>query len=914
MNTNKSNSYFAQDVENVLANLKTQSSGLTSQEAKKRLAENGYNEISQKAKEPLWMVFFRQFNNPLVYILLVVIVVSFGLGKFLDASVILLVVLTNAILGFVQEYKAEKSVEALKGMVVHTAKVLRDGEVELIPAREVVVGDILVLEEGDKMSSDGRIIKTKNFSVVESALTGEAYPINKNVHILGENTPLADRLNMVLMSTFVARGEAKAVVTAIGDETEIGKIASDLQTEEKGKSHFEKKIEKLGIQITIIALVGAAINFIAAFILSKNPNLNEKIQENLLFGISSLVSGIPEGLPAILALILAVGAKNMASKNAIVRVLSATETFGAVSVIASDKTGTLTQNTMTVTNLWLAGGQEYSVTGNGWSGEGVILDNSEKVIDISNSEVTTKMVTISALSNKAKVTFQDDKTYEIIGDPTEAALVVLGQKAGMSKSSLANKFTIEDDLPFNSDLKLRATLVQDILQKTQEIFVVGATEQVLHRCDYFVDEKGLTTPLTKEKKVELHNHIALQSGQGMRLLGLAIKPVEGLKSVDDHHLENLVFVGYVGIVDPLRPEVVEAVKDSHSAGIRVMMLTGDHKNTALAIGRKIGIVDEKKAHLGYPLSISEEELTQMSDEEFEDIVKHVNVFARCSPNRKLRILEILQSQGEIVAMTGDGVNDAPALKRANVGVAMGKIGTDVSRESADIILADDNFATIVKAVEQGRVIYNNIARSSNVAINRTLAGMGSLFGAILLGSGLPFSSTQLLWLNLVTETIIGVGMAYEHAHGNELKEKPNDLKKGILSKESLPMLIINAVLMIILVLITYGYYLPSGFTVASTAAFLVLYFTQFFNLLNFRSFHNSVFKIGVFSNKIINIGIIISILLQVAVMTIPAVRSVLGFYPISVWEFLALFVISSSVLWAGEIYKFIKNSNRRVSE
>ena len=905
MKPNQLNNYFAQETDAVLANLESQIEGLSTQEAQKRLAENGYNEISEKAKEPLWMIFLRQFNNPLVYILLVVILVSFGLGKYLDASVILLVVLTNAILGFVQEYKAEKSVEALKGMVVQTAKVMRDGEMMQIPAREVVVGDILVLEEGDKMSSDGRIIKAKNFSVVESALTGEAYPINKNIKILGENTPLGDRLNMVLMSTFVARGEAKAVVTATGNNTEIGKIASDLQTEKRSKSHFEHKIEKLGTQITIIALVGAIINFITASFLSKNQDLAENLQENLLFGISSLVSGIPEGLPAILALILAVGAKNMASKNAIVRVLPATETFGAVSVIASDKTGTLTKNTMTVTNIWLAGGQAFGVTGNGWSEKGEILDANKQLVETSKNDFIAKIVSIAALSNKAKVTLQEDEIYEIIGDPTEAALVVLGQKAEMTKETLANKYSIKDDLPFNSDLKLRATLIEDIAKNNHEILVVGATEQVLDRCNNFVNSAGEIVPIDAVKKAELAKHIATQSGEGMRLLGFAVKESEKVDVVDEEDLENLIFVGYIGIVDPLRPEVVGAVKAAHSAGIRVMMLTGDHKNTALSIGRQIGIVDETKADLGYPLSISEEELSEMEDEEFEEIVKHVNIFARCTPNRKLRILEILQSQGEIVAMTGDGVNDAPALKRANVGVAMGKIGTDVAREAAEVVLADDNFATIVKAVEQGRVIYNNIARSSNVAINRTLAGMGSLFGAILLGSGLPFSSTQLLWLNLVTETIIGVGMAYEHAHGNELNEKPNDLKKGILSKESMPMLAINAILMIILVLVTYAYYLPSGFEVASTSAFLVLYFTQFFNLLNFRSFHESVFKIGIFSNKIINIGIIISVLLQVGVMTIPAVRSVLGFYPIPVVEFLSLFALSSIVLWAGEIYKFV---------
>lgn len=629
-----------------------------------------------------------------------------------------------------------------------------------------------------------------------------------------------------------------------------------------------------------------------------------------MFGISSLVSGIPEGLPAILALILAVGAKNMASKNAIVTVLSATETFGAVSVIASDKTGTLTQNTMTVTDMWLADGSVFSITGNGWEGVGKVLDSTGKTVDTENNKPAREMMCISAICNKAKVSKLEDGNYEIIGDPTEGALVVLGQKANLNKESIQNEYSILDDLPFNSDLKLRATLVQNLVKNTQEVMVVGATEQVLDRCNYYLDDKNQIVPIFKAKKSEFIGHIGDKSNLGMRLLGFAIKTTDSLATVEEEHLENLVFVGIVGIVDPLRDEVIDAVKAAHSAGIRVMMLTGDHKNTALAIGRKIGIVDESKANLGYPLSISEEELSQMEQSKIEEIVKHVNIFARCTPRRKLQILEILQSQGEIVAMTGDGVNDAPALKRANVGVAMGKIGTDVSREAAEVILADDNFATIVKAVEEGRVIYNNISRSSNLAINRTLAGIGSLFGAILFGAGLPFSSTQLLWLNLVTETIIGVGMAYEKAHGNELSEKPNDLKNGILSKDSMPMLAINGLLMVALVIGTYAYYLPSGFTNASTGAFLVLYFSQFFNLLNFRSFRQSVFKIGIFSNKVINAGIAISIFLQVAVMTIPQVRDILGFKPTSALEFIVLFALSSSVLWAGELYKFFKRSKQ----
>jgi P-type Ca2+ transporter type 2C len=900
--------FFNLSTEETLKELDSSIKGLTEIEAQKRLEQNGPNEITQKAKDNLFIVFLKQFQNPLVYILLLVIVVSFFLGKYLDATVILIVVLVNAILGFLQEYKAEKSVEALKKMVVQTCKVYRNNNLLQIPVKDLVVGDILFLEEGDKISSDARLLETKNFSTIESALTGEAYPISKDVEVCSSGTSLADRKNMVWMSSFVSRGEAKAVVTATGNQTEIGKIAVDLQNVVRGKSHFEQKIEKLGQQITIVALVGAVLNFGVAYFFSKD------VENNFLFAISSLVSGIPEGLPAILSLILAVGANNMSKKNAIVRVLSATETFGVVDIIASDKTGTLTQNTMTVNKISLVEDEDYMISGEGWSFEGKILDKNKKNADLKQKFNLNKAIEISSICQKAKVNQKEDKTWEIIGDPTEASLFVLGKKVSLDKQELSSKIKILDDLPFNSDLKLRATLVNNLDKR--EIFVVGATEQVLEQSISFLSKDGIQK-MSLELKKKLEKQISIESLEGVRLLGLAYKiDQNNLSKIQSEDLGNLVFVGFVSIVDPIRPEVIPAVIAAKKAGIRILMLTGDHKNTALSIGKKIGIVEKTKTDSKFPLSISESELEKLSDEEFEEIVANVNIFARCTPNRKLRILEILQKQGHIVAMTGDGVNDAPSLKKANVGIAMGQVGTDVAREASEIILADDNFATIIKAVEEGRVIFNNISRSSNLALNRTLAGMGSLFGATLLSSSLPFSSTQLLWLNLITETITGVGLAYEKSHGNELNEKPNDLNRGILNKQTIPIVLVNTLVMIFVILGTYFYYfhnmnflpfLTGEAKKASTAGFMVLYLSQFFNLLNLRSFHNSIFKIGFFSNKVINVGLVISLILQFIALNTPFLQEVLKFKPISFVEFLTFLVLSSFVLWIGEVFKHFHN-------
>ena len=905
--------FYTLETDAALKELESTVDGLSEDKAKSNLEKYGFNEVSEKPGTPNWLVFLRQFNNPLVYILIIIAVFSLFLGKYIDSGVIFGVLLINAILGFVQEYRAEKSVQALKNLVVQTAKIVRDGQVRVEQSRNIVPGDILYLEEGDKIVADGRIIQLKNFSTVESALTGEAYSIVKKLNKLEENTSLGDRFNMVFSGSYCATGNAKVLVTATGNNTEMGKIASDLNSIETEESHFHKKVAKLGKQISIVALLGAGLNFALGLI------LGAEFQDNLFFAIGSLVSGIPEGLPAVLALILAVGAKQMANKNAIVRVLSATETAGAITIIASDKTGTLTQNTMTVQSVFLSNNDQYNVTGKGWSWEGKIVsetqDTDSKGFVNSKEEKNSdnlyqgdllKVLEISTICQQANVSYKNDE-YSIVGDPTEAGLFVLGKKAGYTKKNLEDKIEILDDLPFNSDLKMRATLVLNKLDKQKEIFIIGAGEEVLKQSSK-ITSNGLLIDLDPSVRHNIENKIADQSNQGWRVLGVAIKKeVATINDVQPEHLHELVFLGCLVLADPIRPEVPDAVLKAKQAGIRTIMITGDHKNTAISIARQIGIIDNLESD--YPLALSESDLAKMSEVEFENAVLHTNVYARCTPNRKLKILEALQKNGEIVAMTGDGVNDAPALKKSNVGFAMGKIGTDVARESAQIVISDDNFATIVKAVEEGRIIYNNVTRSSNLALNRTIAGIGTLMGAILIGSGLPFNSTQLLWLNLVTETLMGVGMAFEKAHGYEMLEKPKNLKQEILNSQTIPLIIVNAVVMIILTLSAYKFYLINDPLKSSTGAFLMLYFTQFFNLLALRSFTNSIFSIGFFTNNVINLGLLVSVILQLSAISLPFLASILNFVPMNLAEISIILIASSAVLWITELSKLISKKS-----
>ncbi len=685
-----------------------------------------------------------------------------------------------------------------------------------------------------------------------------------------------------------------------GIKTAIGKVASSIENIKKVKGHFEKKTGVLAKQMGFIAIVCAFIVFLVGFFMR-----GFALSEIFIFTIASLVAGIPEGLPAVLVIVLAIGAHRMAKRNAIIRTLSATETLGVATVIATDKTGTLTQNTMNVEKILLPGVDEISVSGEGWRPSGDFSQKDNSITPLENPRLS-KLLHIACICNNARIEKKEDEKYKIIGDPTEAALVVLAEKAGIKKDELLGKEKRIDDLPFNSDLKYRASLSVLVEESNKkEIYVIGAPEAVLSHSSFILGENG-EKEITQESRQEILDGIQGLAKKAMRVLGLAYKRTPA--STDDLSedlVNDLVLVGIVGMIDPPRPQVKEAIAKAKKAGIRVIMKTGDHKDTAVAVAKEIGMIGEKTKN-AYPEVLTEQELLKLSEEEFEEIIKHVSVFARLTPGMKLRMVGVLQKQGHIVAMTGDGVNDAPALKKADIGVAMGIIGTDVARESSDIVLADDNFASIMSAIEQGRTVFTNTRQASAFLITTNVAESISIITTLLLGLPLPLLPSQLLWLNLVTDGVTDVALAAEPSHEDALEEPPRKAKENILSKEIIPFILIMAGIMVTLTLIIFNAYLPSGIEKARTGAFTVMAFTQLFNVLNMRSLKKSIFKIGLLSNKFIVASLIASVVLLAIVLYVPFFQGVFQFTSLGLLEILIIIFLSSSVLWAGELYKYLK--------
>ncbi|NIM47448.1 MAG: HAD-IC family P-type ATPase [Candidatus Aenigmarchaeota archaeon] len=894
-----SNSTHSQTVEDVLEKLSSDINGLSEKEAKNRLEQFGVNEIPEKKGRHPVLIFLKQFHSILIYILIIAAVISFFSGDLIDVYIIVGVILINAIIGFVQEHKADLSIQALKKMIVLHAKVYREGELLQIAARELVPGDIILLEEGDRVPADARLFEIKIFRTVEASLTGESLPVDKDIKILPEKTALADCKNMVWMGTFVARGQAKAVVTATGISTAFGKIAQDIEKIKRVKGHFKEKTDKLAKQMGIIAAIGSSVTFIVGFFIRGFEFL-----EIFLFTLASLVSGIPEGLPAVLIIVLAIGAYKMAKRNAIIRTLPSTETLGVVTVIITDKTGTLTENTMNVEKIILLGEAEIAVSGKGWVSSGSFFQE-EKIIHPLENPSLTKLLEIAAISSDAELLREKDR-YEVIGDPTEAALTVLAEKAGLKKEKILEKVKEIDELPFSRELKCEASLlIFPEKSKRKEIYVVGAPEVVLNHSIH-VFENNKRKKITQKQRKDISAQIEHLTKKAMRVLALAYKEVpHHIDDLSEDLISKLVFVGIVGMKDPPRPEVKEAIAKAKKAGIRVVMTTGDHKGTAVSIAKEIGLIG-KKTKSKYPEALTEQELLDLSEKEFEDVIKNVSVFARLTPNMKLRIAETLQKQGHIVAMTGDGVNDAPALKKADVGIAMGIIGTDVARESSEIVLADDNFASIVNAIEEGRIVFKNTRQASSFLITTNFAEDVTIISTLLLGLHLPLLPTQILWLNLVTDGVSDIALAAEPGHGDVLEEPPQKAKEGILSKEMIPFIVLMACIMVIFTLFIFNTYLPQGIKKARTVAFVVMAFTQLFNVLNMRSLRKSIFKIGFFTNKYVIVSLLVSIILLVMVIFIPFFQNMFQFVSLSLVELLLIFTLSSMVFWFGELYKFIK--------
>ncbi len=884
------NHFHAKDIKALFEEFQTSEKGLTTQEAQKRLAQNGPNEISKEKKTPSILKLLKQFNSPLIYILIVAMIISFIFHHRVDAYVILAVILINATIGFVQEKKAEKAIDALKKLIVSYAKVYRDGKLIKLPSASLVPGDVVLLEEGDKIPADGRLIELKNFKTQESSLTGESFPEEKNLKILDKSVPLGDRVNMVFMSTLVVSGQAKAVVIATAHKTQIGKVATSIKEITHPKMHFNKKVKQLAIQMAIFASIGALVVFIIGFFVNKL-----EFFEIFLFTIASLVSAIPEGLPAILIIVLAVGARRMAKRNAVIRHLPAVETLGVATIIATDKTGTLTQNSITVEKISTADG-EFSVTGDGWQPMGKFFSGKTPIHPLKSS-ILKKILIVSTLCNKGNL-IKKDGDYEIVGDPTEVSLLVLGKKAGLEKEKLSEK--VVDDFPFSSELKFRASLVQGKTGKY--LCSVGAFETIINKSSYYSKSNKRLKFDDKSKKEFLAKAESLAK-KGMRVLAIAYKPAPEMNSISKESVKDMIFLGLVGMKDPPRKEIKEAIAKARKAGIRVIMKTGDHKETAIAIAKEIGLVTTNTK------ALTQTELEKMDKVQFRNAVKKVDVFSRVTPKMKAKIVKELQEQGEIVAMTGDGVNDAPALKKSDIGIAMGIIGTDVARESSEMVLVDDNFASIVDAIEEGRIVFQNIRQTSFFLVTTNVAEQVTIVSSLAMGLTLPLLPIQLLYLNLVTDTFPGIALSMEPGHHDVLNRPPRNKKERILNKELIPFLILMAGLMALGTIPLFRHFLPQGIDKARTVAFATMSMFQLFNVLNMRSLKKSLFKIGIFSNKWILVGLGVSFLLMLGVIFLPGISDVFRFVPLTIGELGLIILITSSIFFAGEIYKLIRYRN-----
>lgn len=817
--------------------------GIALKEVHERRLRYGVNHLSRKAQTPAWILFLRQFHQPLIYVLLIASLAMAWLQEWLDTVVIWGVLIINAVIGFVQEQKALKAIEALCALSVTKATVVREGQTFVIDAQEVVVGDIAVLYSGDKVPADIRLLYAKELHIDESLLTGESIPVQKSVGILDEATLLYERTNMLYASTLVTYGQARGVVVSVGDHSEVGKIGTLIQSAEELQTPLTLKLARFSKQMLYVIVLIACMTFLIGIW------RDEEIMITFLTSVAFAVGVIPEGLPATMTIILAIGVVRMASKNAVVRKLPAVETLGSTSVICSDKTGTLTQNAMTVRMIY-AGGQTYEVSGQGYDPSGEIFQNGVRVAQATLALYETLLCGI--LCNSAKHIFKENR-YLIEGDPTEGALIVAAKKARIAKEDLSFPQEPIDTLAFESERQYMASLYPSEETLLSLVYVKGSVERILERCAQMMDEKGRLVPLDKKT---LSAQSEAMARTGLRVLAFAKRYVAlGKETLGHHHVqEELIFLGFQGMIDPPRLGVQKAIQSCYDAGISVKMITGDHPVTALFIAKSIGLKTE-----GARAVLNAHDIDSMDDATLCDAVQEVNVFARIVPEQKLRLVKALQARSHIVAMTGDGVNDAPALRQANIGIAMGISGTEVAKEAGDMILLDDNFNTIEDAVEEGRVVYDNIIKFITWILPSN-AGEGLLvIFAIISGMLLPVLPLQILWINMASDSVLGIMLAYEPKERGVMQRRPRAPNKPILTGYLLFKVLLVGVLLFLCALGSFYYALESGWSeeVARTIVVNIFIFGEMFYLFNCRSLNVSVFKIGFFSNKPLLYGVLV---------------------------------------------------------
>ena len=896
--------WFNKTVDEVESTLKTNAeNGLTAEEAKKRQEEYGLNELKAKKKKSLFVKFLEQFKDFMIIILIISAIISGVVGVaqgegFTDTIIILVVVVVNAIIGVAQENKAEKSLEALQKLSSHVAKVVRDGKLQVIQSKELVPGDIVILETGDYVPADLRIIEAVNLKSQESALTGESVPVEKMAaKIEDEKIGIGDRVNMLFSSSLITYGRGKAVVVETGMNTEVGKIADIINTAEEQGTPLQQKLNKLGKTLGIVALAICAVIFVVGLLYGKEPI------HMFMTAVSLAVAAIPEGLPAVFTIVLAIGVQRMVKRNAIVKKLPAVETLGSASVICSDKTGTLTQNKMTVEKVFCDGNL-------------VNLEESADMIDIQ------KLVYASMLCNDTKIS-EDDK---LTGDPTETALVDMAFKLDFDPS-VYGMFPRVAEIPFDSDRKLMTTVHEE--NGNYVVYTKGGVDELLANCNSYILEGDIKTDLEEYKEI-IRRYNMEMAQNALRVLAMAYKVLDHKPTAEEiKELEsNLTYIGMVGMIDPPRLEVKDAVQECKEAGIKTVMITGDHKITAIAIAKSLGILENDDE------AITGTELEEMSDEELIRNVRKYSVYARVSPEHKVRIVKAWQANGEIVAMTGDGVNDAPSLKIADIGCAMGVVGTDVAKEAADVILTDDNFATVVSAVEEGRRIYDNILKAIQFLLSSNIGEIVVLFLAILItpllskqfGVDITLIETLLpihiLWINLVTDSLPALALAVDPAADNVMKRKPlKNTKKGIFTKGMTWRIVYQGLMIGLLTLTAFiiGLSTPDvsqeeKVKIGQTMAFYVLALSELVHVFNIRDNKRSIFKTGIFNNSKLILATVVSASLMFVILFTQGLRDIFGLVMLPAMHVFETVMLVLAPVIIVEIFKLLKINTTKDEE
>ena len=877
--------WFSKEKDTVFKELEVNpTTGLSTQEAQERLEKYGINKLQGKGKKSLFRLFLEQLQDTLIYVLLAASVITVIIGEYADTAIILIVVILNAVIGVAQEYKAGKAVEALQDMTTPHAIVRRDGEIKEISSEEVVPGDIVILDAGRFVPADLRLFESVNLQIEESALTGESVPSTKDAKALlaAGKTALGDMCNMAFMSTLVTYGRGEGVVTATAMETEMGKIAKILDEDNDDMTPLQKRMDELGKMLSKLCVGICVLMLVIALIQGRD------VFEMLLTAISLAVAAIPEGLAAIVAIVLALGVTRMSKINAIVKKMPAVETLGSVSIICSDKTGTLTQNKMTVVKTYTL----YNINA------------------VAESEIG-RQATGDELELVKTMTLCTDATYEkgeSTGDPTEVALVVLGDKHGVKKSELAVKHQRVAENPFDSDRKLMSTL--NVEGDHYRVNTKGAMDHLLNIVTHvlYKGEVILMTDEIKSKYMAIEN---LMSDDALRVLGAAYKEVDTVIAPEEME-KDLILIGMVGMIDPPRLEVKDSIHEAQQAGITLIMITGDHKNTAVAIAKELGIAKS------IDQSITGSEIDEFSDEEFAKNIVNYRVFSRVSPEHKVKIVRAFKSHGNIVSMTGDGVNDAPSLKFADIGVAMGITGTDVAKGAADMILTDDNFTTIVHAIEEGRNIYNNIKKAVTFLLSCNLGEVIAIFVAILLNMPVPLIATQILWVNLITDALPALALGVDPGDHDVMKMKPRDPKESFFAHGAGYRAIVGGVLIGTLTLAAFYFGLTEfghgifsddiperDLEYARTMAFVVLASSQLFYSISLRHDTKSIFQIGLFSNKYLIGAIVVGLILQMSVIEIDALAAIFKCVDLSTSDWQMVFVFACMPLIVNEIEKLV---------